>query len=285
VSDPVLDDETAGKRPVELYSFTIGATSFRLTSANRDVVHGGQIYTVDAIERSPTEVPAVRSSGDRALEIFIRVDHPIVKRWFWNGVPPKAATVVVTRLFESGAYEPIWQGALVALDCDKSGQAKLHVSNQLGPPTRKRLPVITAGRQCQNVLFDDACGVDETAFRVSTTVLAVDGRRVRIDYGSTDFDFDYFELGKFTHVASGEKMTIRKQEDDNSGVTTLAWLELQAPIYGMKVGDSILATAGCFHSNVACFAKFDNILNFVGMPAMPTRNPFFQWALGIMERK
>lgn len=283
MSDPVLDEEIAGSLRNELFEVTIGATVYRFTSGTRDVVVDGVIYTAEAVDRSAAGVPAIGKGGDQTIEIPIRPDHPIVKRWLWNGVPPKTATVVIRKLYASNISEPLWQGTIVALEADNAN-TKLHVSGMLGPPVRKRLPTITAGRQCQNVLYDDACKVDRNSFKVSTTVLAIDGRRVRINFGDLSRDYDWFELGELVHVASGERMTIRDQDDDNSGVSTLTWLDIQQPIYGMKVGDAVDVYAGCFHG-IDCATKFNNMINYVGMPAMPTRNPFFRGGFGVMESK
>lgn len=278
-----LEASNEDSQPREIYTIAHGSTTYRHTSGVRDVVIDNVIYTADAIARSASEVPAISQNGDKAIAILLRIDHPFVRRWFWKGIPPKLATVTLARA-NGESVETYWQGLVVAIDTEDE-TAKVHVASQLGPPVRRRLPTLTAGRQCQNALYDDACKVDPNSFKVATTVLAVDGHNVRVDMGSLDFDFDWADLGKLRHVASGEQMTIIKQTDDNSGVLTTTTLEIHMPIYGMQVGDAVEIFAGCQHSNVACFAKFDNILNFVGMPAMPTRNPFFAWGLGIMEPK
>jgi hypothetical protein len=282
-TDAVLNDESGSTAtPRELFEVVVGAMTYRMCSSERDQVVGGITYTAEAVDRKSIEVVKVGTS-DQLLEIPLRVDHPIVKRWFAQP-PPKVVTVTVKRLYSPpGDVETIWSGPLVSIECEDA-EAKLRVTNQLESPIRRRLPTITAGRACGHILYDAGCKVDRNSFKFSTTVLSVDGRRVRINYVDGSRDYDWFELGELVHVASGERMSITKQTDDNPGVLFTTWLTLQDRIYGMNAGDAIDCYAGCFHG-IDCATKFNNMLNYGGFPAMPTRVPFFREGLGVMERK
>jgi hypothetical protein len=60
---------------------------------------------------------------------------------------------------------------------------------------------------------------------------------------------------------------------------------LRAAIPGMKVGDNVTLSRGCDHTLAVCKNTFANVVNYVGLPARPTRNPFFPTGLGVGESK
>ena len=50
-----LETSAQSGRPVELYEFINGATAYRYTSADGDVVYGGNTYTAAPIARGAVE--------------------------------------------------------------------------------------------------------------------------------------------------------------------------------------------------------------------------------------
>lgn len=292
-----LDDESsaADNEPREFYDITIGVTAYRLASGTRDLSISGTFYAAEAMKRSSLTIAQLRRGGDQALTLSIRVNHPIVRRWFQQAVPPKTANVIAWRKQErSGLVERIWTGVIASVDCE-DGVATLTITSLLGPPFRRRLPTLTVGRQCGHVLYGAGCNVDDTSsngdgvpFRCVTTVASVNGREVQFNLSNVPADYalrsTWAQFGYMVHLASGEPMTIAQQNDLSPGVSTVTKVILQAQIVGMKVGDTIYVFAGCAHDPITCRTKFENQVNYGGFSSLPTRNPFFPTGLGIMEQ-
>jgi uncharacterized phage protein (TIGR02218 family) len=118
---------------------------------------------------------------------------------------------------------------------------------------------------CLNTLYDAACGlartdwaVDGAAEAASTTTL------IQTDLGEAAGVFDRGTI-KFTSGANaGQIRTIRSQA--SGGAVTLVLPLPAAP----EAGDTFTAYPGCDRTLATCTAKFDNRLNFRGMPFVPT---------------
>jgi uncharacterized phage protein (TIGR02218 family) len=292
-----LDDEGSvdASEPREFFDITMGATVYRLTSGTRDISIDGVLYKAEAMTRRSLGVPQLSRAGDQSLSVILRVNHPIVRRWYQQGVPPKTATVTAWRKqMRSQVVEQIWAGSIASIDC-AGHVATITVASLLGPAFRRRLPTLTVGRQCGHVLYGAGCRLvkteanqDDIPYKCQSTVIYVNGREVRFDLSTVPADYAFrsiwTQFGYLVHTSTGESMTIAQQDDLNPGVSTVTKVTLQAQIIGIKVGDSIDVFAGCAHDVITCLTKFANQVNFGGFPALPTRNPFFPTGLGVMEQ-
>lgn len=265
-------------QPRELYSIVVndGVTIYRHTSATRDISYSGDVYTSIALERG--EVAITMPGDEKDLIVTLPIDHAFVRRWTAQAVPPRKAELTVYRQ-NGGETEQIWNGPITSMNAESS-VAKFRVPSRAGEWMLRLIPLFTAGRECSNVLYDTACTVSRTgsfgglAFKVTTTVIYVNGRDVRVDLGDTDRNGSWAEGGELLHTATGDRMTITLQTDLNAGISAVADLRMQMQIVGLKVGDSVEIYAGCDHDMTSCRDKFDNRPNFRGFPSMPSQNPW-----------
>jgi hypothetical protein len=281
VTDTFLEQESSREDgdAVELYAITINlGQAYYLTSAIRDIAYDGRTYKAVSIDRG--EVATDTTSDERAMEILLAVDHPIVRRWTTYGVPPKRTSVVCTRLFVAAEVaEVIWEGDVTGLSWE--GEiAKLRVPGRLSDAIQRRSP-LSCSSTCTHILYDGNCGVSQTgttpgglSHRVTTTAISVNGRDVRVDLGTTDRNGTWALGGTLTHVATGESMSIGNQADVSPGTTGIATLTMQAQILELKAGDSVRIQRGCAHTIADCRDSFDNVDKFSGYPDLPSANPF-----------
>jgi uncharacterized phage protein (TIGR02218 family) len=257
-------------QPREAYEVTVGTTIYRMTSGVRDLVIGGQTFTASPIGR--TTLPVTNSSGPGEVTITLPVSHAIPQRYLAQGVPPGTVLVGVLRhQIESGETEYIWRGYATSMTCT-GNVAAFSVPARSAQAMLRRLPMITAGRQCPHILYDSRCSVARASFKVTTTVTAVSGRAIRV--ATMDSKADYWaQFGELHHVASGERMTI----SDHTGTD----ITMQLPIVEIGIGDEVEVFAGCAHDVGTCLSKFDNVVNFGGFPDMPTSDIFKPWGAGI----
>lgn len=273
--------------PRELVDISIndGVTVYRHTSATRDIVYSGNTYTAVAMSRS--EISVNMPGEPKELVITLPIDHPLARRFTRAGVPQTKISVTLYRQ-QAGQTECVWQG-----DCTSYSSegriARFRVPSRAGEWLLRALPTWSVGRRCNNVLFDENCGLSESgshgglAFKVSTTVIFVSGRDVRVDLGSTSRNGTWSETGRFVHTSSGEKRVVAMQTDLNPGFSSVADLSLNLMIPELKIGDAVDVFIGCPHTIEACHSLLGNKDAHSGMPALPDKNPHLPEGYGPVE--
>jgi hypothetical protein len=269
--------------PREIIEITHGTTTYRIATGTRDIVYGGQIYTAVAAARGEIG-PVGAGTADKETTLILPVDHALVKRYLAQGTPPKLITVTMRRIYvPSGDSEQIWTGEITSMAVDDDcTEAIFRVVARAGKALLRIIPNVTAGRTCPHVLYGSMCRVSRTGsspsgapYQSTTTVMYVNGREVRIDLSAVSANdpnrASWAKGGELTHLASGETMTIQEQTDLSPGFSTVTDLRLEAIIYGMKVGDSVIVQAGCARDISACHTKFGNRHNFGGFNKLPTK--------------
>lgn len=265
-----------------------GATAYHHTTGSHDVDVGPTRYTAIAATRGPLVVPGV-GVGDVELEITLPVNHPFVRRFVMQGVPPTSIDLVWYRRTD-GTDEQIWNGKITSMACDSDeGVAKFRSPSRL-TETILRVLNPSVGSTCPHLLYGTACGVSRTgshgglAHKVSTTAMLVAGRDVRVDLGTTDRNDDWALHGELVHVSSGERRTIREQTDLSPGVSSVVSLSMAERIPELRVGDAVEIYRGCDHTISGphgCGPAFGNRQAFGGFNRLPSRNVHDPRNLGI----
>lgn len=287
MSDPALDIEESEQdsSPRELVQITHGSTTYRIATGTRDISYGGNVYTATAASRGELGVTTT-TDPEKELTITLPIDHAFVRRYLQQGVPPRQITATVLRYYSASVVEQLWVGEITAMSVDdRNTEATFRVPSRLGQSLVRRLPTITAGRLCPHMLYDDTCAIDRNGtnpdgipYKLSTTVLHVSGREVRLDLSSVPVGnahrSDWLVGGELVHTASGERMTIREQNDLNPGGSTVTVISMHLQIPVMKLGDNIEVYAGCKWDVTTCDQKFNNLPANGSYPYMPTGNPY-----------
>lgn len=251
-------------RPVELYEFLDGSTAYRYTSADGDVVYGGNTYTAVPISRSAVE--ATSEVARLALNITCSRDVSILD--LFSLMPPAEIVSVTVRRLHSGDGEAItlWMGRIldVAINPDS---AEIHCESVYTSLKRVGLRRLYQ-KNCPHVLFEGECALNRAAFSSSQNVVSVAGTMIELDsLGS--FDWDYFSGGYLEWESTTgyfQRRAIRSRDTDS--------LIISFPLPGLAASDVVTIYPGCNHTLATCEAKFSNNLNFGGMPYWPTKNPF-----------
>lgn len=270
-------DETGVEtsRPREGIVFTIpGAPPWRLASGTRDFTIDGVTYTATTSARGDLSVYLV--GGARELQIMIPARHPLVQRYMKNAAPPESVSVVVWRKqLGSGEAIKIWEGKVTSVSFS-GPMANFLVPSDIAEAFQRRLPVITVGRQCPHVLYDAACKVDPTAYRIAANVIMIAGKDITVDSMSGMPD-EWATYGFAEHVASGERKLILSQTGTS--------IVLQAPIGELTLttapNNMVRIYAGCRHDVTSC-RSFQNIQNYGGFPELPLSNPHLPTGTGVI---
>jgi hypothetical protein len=268
--------------PRELVEFWINPPTgqvWRHTSASRDIFHNGNRWTAIAMDRSQIEVSL--PADEKALEIKMPIDHALCRRWTRQATPPDRVRVRVYRQ-NGGETRQIWAGEITAMTAEQS-IAKFRVPSQAGEWMMRVIPSVNASTKCPYAVYDGRCGLSRTgssgglAFKVTANVIAVAGREITIDLGSTSRNGTWALLGDVFHTGSGERRTIGGQTDLDAGVSSVSRLTMSAIIPELKFGDSVDVSAGCDWTIDICHSRFGNKRAFGGLPYMPRDTQTIAW--------
>lgn len=259
-----------GSRPIELYTFTIGATINKWTSAEDDVTEGADVFTAINISREKL-FGGGTDSQDKALVITVPGDNVIVSQ-FINAVPGVKANVLIERIQRSDGptFEvvKIFEGIIDSVAFEKEGRiAKIKLTPLIAAISRP-IPRFTYQGLCNHVLYDDRCQVDDTdaAYRLSSAVVTAESANT-ITVTGADAHGDGYYTGGFVEADGGADHRLILAQ-----VGTL--LTLLLPFSDSVLGTSVNVFAGCAHTIAVCKSKFDNVVNFGGFAYVPTKNIF-----------
>jgi uncharacterized phage protein (TIGR02218 family) len=264
VTYATFESSTESARPIELYTITSGATIYYYTSTEEDQVVSGTTY--DAIAISRDELKEGPEERDATFTITLPASLPFVSQWA-TGAPADLSTVKVER-YHVGDNDVVtlFQGAVKAVNFnDQAGRVAQIVCEPTIAGSQRPLPRYTFSGQCNHVLYDDQCKVDDTdpAYRATLTVTAASGLEVTVP-GLSSFTDGWFDSGVI-EVGTEARMIIAHVGNV---------LTLHLPFNSSPVGASGVVLAGCAHDVDTCAVKFANVPNFGGFAFVPFINIF-----------
>lgn len=251
-------------QPVELYEFRHGTTLYRYTSADTDQVFDSATYAAAPMSRNAIEATHEMARG--ALKIDCARTLPLLD--LFMPLPPGDVITVTVRRFHRGDAESavIWMGRVLNVSWDGL-RANIHcesIYTSIKRPGLRRM----YQKQCPHVLYSANCGVNRAAYKVTRTVQSIAGLAITFD------DMGSFAAGRFAGgyvewSGGGANVERRAIRDHSGGVITVNF----QPV-GLSVGATVDIYPGCDHTTATCNSKFDNVLNYGGMPYIPGKNPF-----------
>lgn len=245
--------------PVELYRFAVLTQEWYLTSADEEIVYGGNTYQPSPISRTSPEQS--REGGYTKMSLTVHRDHEIAQRYRVY-VPLSAMHVTIYRYHRGdGEVITFWVGRVRAVTWE-GDYAKLECEPISAQMTRDGLRYQFQA-QCNHMLFGPGCGLSAIDYKVQGQVEALDGNVVTAAEFATEAD-GYFRAGYLVRDLD-YRMIVAHTGD---AVTLLL------PFESLSVGALVDAYAGCDRSRTVCRDKFDNLLNYGGFPFIPNKNPF-----------
>jgi uncharacterized phage protein (TIGR02218 family) len=249
--------------PVECYKFTAGGTVYRYTSADRSVV----LAMVDSGTYAPAVVShdeQVYSQEDASENITVKVPrtNPIAQLFIAYN-PPGFVVLSIYRKHRADPEEiTIFVGRV--LSCNFEGPEAALVCAPISQAFRRRIPSLVVQPQCNWNLYGSGCGVNKLSFKDSGTVIATSGVVVQAAVFGTR-PAGWYNNG-WLELASAERRYIVSHVGDT--------VTLQTPFAALAAGTAIDAYAGCDRTEATCASKFANLVNHLGFPRVPTRNPY-----------
>jgi uncharacterized phage protein (TIGR02218 family) len=261
---------------VELFTITLlGGTVYRWTSADVPITYGGFTFTLGPRITAGT-FKCSRGLTVDDLEINLADDGttlvggvPILQFLRQNGLngasikleigvgPSWSAPLVGTYIAFAGRYAELkdW-GAL---------NATITVNSWLDLLTQYSINPNVIQSNCRHVLGDAGCGVNLASFTSNGLVAAGAATTLAFPTNLT-LAANYATYGTITFTSglnAGQQRSVALQT--GAGAISLI---LALPAVPMA-GDAFSITAGCDLTTATCSGKFNNLLEFGGMPFVP----------------
>lgn len=262
--------------PIELFEFIQGATAWRTTSHDQDVIWGGNTWTATPLGRS--EIEQTDEMTKNALILRLPRTHAFAAQ-FIGQTPDQVTTLTLRRGHLSdpeAEFTVAWKGrvsgasvngAEVELNCESIFTSL----RRAGLRARYQIP-------CRHVLYGRGCNVDRAAY-AEISAASVVGVQVAASVASAQADGWYSGgmivapdgAARFIIAHVGAVLTLMRTFDSLQALTDNAG-------YGRNYGNyyggvPVTLYPGCDHSKATCHDKFDNLPNYGGFPYIPARNP------------
>jgi len=265
-----FEESQEGSAPVELYTFTIGATITRWTSAEDDITEAADVFTAIPIKRSTIKGGGPDTRKEHLI-LTVAGDNAVATQYI-NSVPGVSATLLIERIQrpDGASFEvvTIFSGRIASVAFQKKGREAQIKVEPLVTAQSKPIPNHTYQSLCNHVLYDDLCQVDDTdvAFRLSTAAVTAESGNTITVTGSNANGAGYYTGGWVESAGSSDRRLILDQTGEV--------LTLMLPFATPTLGTNVTVFAGCDHAITTCSSKFSNVVNFGGFAWVPTKNVF-----------
>lgn len=255
-------------RPVSLYELTWGTTIWRYTSADRDVMFGGNSWTAVAI--SDDGVTQGGSASD--FTVTCPVNLPVVD--LFRSTPP--AESIWLRCYRYHKDDP--DSESIVYFVGTIGNVKRSIGQAtifglpLGSTLRRTGLRLCWERNCPHMLYDQDCKADKTAFDNATTVSSLTGTTITVaglgGYAGAQYNGGFIE---WTPVGATAGTIERRGIEAWTGGNTF---RLFGTTDRLAAAMNITMYLGCDLTPETCDGTFDNLPNHGGFKFMPGKSPF-----------
>lgn len=276
-STPELDALLASGQFVKchLYTFTlISGLVYHWTDADVDVEAHGQVFSSTGPSITGARWAVVRGLQEDSADLTVYVkETDLIAGVAWP-IAVRSGALDGAKMLIEKAFLPAWgepaqtlhmfEGEVQGPECVDL-EVTLPVKSDaalLNTPVPRQ--IFQAG--CMRTLYDAGCTVDASAYTFPGAVVAAPNRYA-FDTSVAKPDA-YFTLGSIIFTSglnSGVRRAVKAYANLNGRI------ELSYPlVYDLALGDTFIVRAGCDKTLGAngC-AKFDNVINFKGMPYIP----------------
>jgi len=246
-------------RPFFLYKFVRGTEITTLTSYNGLITYLSEDYLPSPIaHRGIVQTGQVERAN---LEIVFPKSDSFARSQF----SPDYNQVTYLTIFRGHHDDPtdvqvMWKGRITSF---KVGGSTINLTCENIQSTVRRNGLREVyQRGCRHSLYGSGCGLDLEDWYTNFTATTVLGNTVTLS--STPATNGYYTGGI---IKFGNTLGLVLLHNGNT-------LTLLHTIPVLINGSAIQLAPGCDLKRVTCEAKFNNVLNFGGMPFIPSRNPF-----------
>lgn len=261
------ESATQDGQKVEIYTFYTNTNTWRQTSADEPIIHGG--YTYEPANLSRSDRISTIEINKSSLEIYTPKDHVIAS--MFNGFPPGSVVGVTIlqghRNDPDQEFVPFWFGRILGRN---NGKEKAVLSSESSATSQHRLGLSRKFQLgCPHALYGAKCGVNRTTHLLTATASSLSGPEITFASGVDVHGDNYFNGGLLYWDVGTSYREFRMIESQVGNVVTVTYNPAT-----MTPGTVVSLYPGCDHTLGTCANKFTNVLNYGGWPFMPNLVPF-----------
>lgn len=264
----VVETSIDDGQPLELMKVTYLTNNWCYTTSEHDVSYDGNVYTPMPITHGDVETTADIAKAQ--LTVKVATDCPVGELFRVQSPSGVVSITLFAKHANDAEVKVNWKGRIVNSEWDYpwlSFTCESVMSSLQRTGLRRKY-----GMQCPLALYGQGrgmCNVNRETFRQDCVVSAISG--ATITAAGTGRPDSYFSGGYLTWLndvtGTLEKRMINESYSNGNMVIT-SWPP------GLSVGGTVSLYPGCDHSSAVCNSVFNNVLNYGGMPFIPTKNPF-----------
>ena len=245
----------------ETYEFVYGLDTIeQYTSWHEDIPSGleGAPYTAIPIKRSNINLDTqIGKTSVTVTSILI----PAFAQ-FLTDMPILPVGMNIKRMSEDDhtSYEVIFAGRILSVTFSDGVASAQCEGSSLA--LNARFPKLVCKTTCNHRVFDQGCGLDIVTWAFDGTVSAISGNTITIT--GLDAVGNYFGGGYVIRNEDNNARMITRQSGDVIDINS------SIPIF--QNGDVVQVVPGCNGNKSTCENTFGNLMNFLGMVTIPTRN-------------
>lgn len=267
MSFDALETSIAAGRPSRLYDFALGASHFRYTSADRDIVAGGAAWLAQA----GLSDGGKNETGEPAQETFqITAPLDFELGQFFTILPPSQVMTLRVLEVHAGDDHPhlYWIGQVTKV-VRLAGSLQVNCESIVSASQVLGLR-LSWQRGCPHTVYDSQCKVALAAFRADATLTTVTSATIEAAEFAAHDD-GYFTGGFVQFPVEGGRLERRMIQAHAGGV-----LQLLGTTWPLAPADVVSAFPGCSYDPTTCNDKFGNLPNYGGVPGLPGISPFIK---------
>jgi len=253
-------------RPVQLFDFNRGTLHWRYARADQDVTFQGNVYTaVSGLMETGVQQKVDPAEND--LAITVPADSDIAQLYVSDTPSDRMYVTIWVYDLEDQSGRMYWKGSVGGKSQGDSGAAKLNCQDLSMGFTRRGLRLAWE-RQCPHTLYDNQCKVDPLVYEVEGALIQAQGDTLVA--AILDNFVDGYFAGGFCMWRIAEGIYQRRGIENHAGnaVTVIGGVST------LQAGDTVFFYPGCMHTISICASKFNNFLNFGGVPNLKGDSPF-----------
>ncbi|AFE86373.1 tail assembly protein [Vibrio phage vB_ValS_R12Z] len=257
------EDSLYDGRPVTVYHFNYGNEDYWYTSSDEDILSPGGTATSIHIKHGTMK----ETTEDKRSTVKIEIDAnvPLSKALRINPADSVCRVNILRghRNDTDRQWVYYWRGTVSVVGREEASQLSLECTHMLATLASGGLRS-RFSYTCPHALYGPSCRATRSADKLRTaTVTAISGAKVSLSGWSTT---TWWNGGQMTFVNNKYRRYI--MSSDATGIL------LDAVPIGLAVGMEVSLVAGCDRTKATCQSKFNNLANYGGYLAVPTKNPF-----------
>lgn len=258
-----------GAIKLKLFEVTIGASVWRFTDAETVQNFNAQLWQPLA-GIAHNDLPADSTNLDDSNKVVVNIpmNHELVQAFIY-GAPAGVLKVNIWHGHVGDEFVQMWRGKLVEYGI-KPPYAELVTENVLSS-ARRLAASLTVQTTCAVALGSAKCGVNLESFKTDAVVSALSGLSITATAIATRPNgWLVGGYAKWQHPDIADvQMMVNILE--HTGNTVL----VDMPVPSLEVGTAITLYPNC-NKEIGgdCLNKFNNTINFRGLPHLDGRNPF-----------